>query len=427
MAYPSFGASWPGDSSDASTNANYVKLFKTAYADMIRLKAQTLDSVLSDTCSQQEVLRGDPLMLDSYTSVSLTQRDRGQQFGMGTGDTNYSETGNERRQLTPEFHEFAELFDPRDERALMRAIQPDGMYAMNVAAAFNRKKDDVILAALIGDVTLDGTSLPSVNARTRRVTLNGFRRDTGAAYGQSLADAASSEYGAGITGTAVANTATVAGNAIADTIGVGYGATASVALSEGGCQQIVKCDVTSLPTGFGAGSSNKGLHVRKLLVALEILQSNGAWQGQRIYCALHPEQVGELMQEMQYTSADYNALQPLMYGQPTSFLGIEFRVCNQIVKEEIIADIAGTGIFNTAGTTADTTTIGGRYAYVYTEDAVVLCQGDEMTVRFDEIPERGYALQCYHDFSVGAVRMDPKKVVVIPCAAGATFAASLAT
>ena len=132
------------------------------------------------------------------------------------------------------------------------------------------------------------------------------------------------------------------------------------------------------------------------------------------------------MATFQYTSADYNELQPLVYGQPTSFLGIEFRVCNQIVKEEVIHSIGADGIFDTGGTET-APNIGGRYAYVYTEDGVVLGQGDDLTVRFDEIPERGYALQCYHDFSVGAVRMDPKKVVVIPCCAGGTVADAIAT
>jgi len=426
MAYPVFGTSWPGDTSTSSVDANYVKLFKTAYADMIRLKAQTLDSVLSDTCSQHEVLRGDPLMLDSYTSVSLTTRERGQLFGDASTDKKYSETGNERRQLTPEFHEFAELFDPRDERALMRAIQPDGTYIMNVAAAFNRKKDDVILAALIGDVTLDGTVLDSADARVRRATLQGFRKDTGRAYGDTLAVADGAGYNGGTPATNCTDITTASGNAIADTIGGGWGAIYGSTTSEGGCQQIVNASVTALDKTFEAGGANLGMHVKKLLVALEVLQSNGAWQGQRIYCALHPEQVGELMATLQYTSADYNALQPLVYGQPTSFLGIEFRVCNQIVKEEVIHSIEGDGIFDTAGTEA-APNLGGRYAYVYTEDAVVLGQGDEMTVRFDEIPERGYALQCYHDFSVGAVRMDPKKVVVIPCCAGGIVADAINT
>ena len=49
---------------------------------------------------------------------------------------------------------------------------------------------------------------------------------------------------------------------------------------------------------------------------------------------------------------------------------------------------------------------------------LIFGMGDEMTVRFDEIPERGYSLQAYHDFSLGAVRMDPKKMVVIPCHKG---------
>ena len=200
---------------------------------------------------------------------------------------------------------------------------------------------------------------------------------------------------------------------------------------EFGCQQIVEGDLATVGTDGTAGAvgtdAARGLHIKKLLTALNVLQANGAWRGQRIYCVLHPDQVNDLMHEAQYTSSDYNALQPLMYGQPVPFLGMEFRVCNQIPKETVLS---GVGSFTLAeeaasGTNDDayatgalTTATNGRYVHVYTEDAMIFGMGDEMTVRFDEIPERGYALQAYHDFSLGAVRMDPKKMVVIPCHKG---------
>ena len=38
-----------------------------------------------------------------------------------------------------------------------------------------------------------------------------------------------------------------------------------------------------------------------------------------------------------------------------------------------------------------------------------------MTVRFDEIPERGYSLQAYHMLGMNAVRMDGDCVVRVAC------------
>lgn len=447
MSYPSFGASWPGTTAGSTENSasnNYTQLFKTAYADMIRLKAQTMDSVLSDTC-MPEVLRGDPLMLDSYKSVTLTQRDRGQQYGSQSDEKGYKETDNERRELRPEFHEFAELFDPRDERALMRAVAPDGAYLANVAAAFNRKKDDVIISAYKGQVTVDGTQLDSLNDSA----LHAFRKDCDAAYGSTIAiadalaqgDSAdllggatgsanddSSASGNNIAGTIGADIVTALGGITFGTAGGEQGLDSTFSLTqEFGCQQIVKGELTTVGGDEANSEKGQGLHIKKLLTALNVLQANGAWRGQRIYCVLHPDQVNDLMHEAQYTSSDYNALQPLMYGQPVPFLGMEFRVCNQIPKETVLS---GVGDFTLAeeaasGTNDDAfatgsflTATNGRYVHVYTEDALIFGMGDEMTVRFDEIPERGYSLQAYHDFSLGAVRMDPKKMVVIPCHKG---------
>jgi hypothetical protein len=50
---------------------------------------------------------------------------------------------------------------------------------------------------------------------------------------------------------------------------------------------------------------------------------------------------------------------------------------------------------------------------MYTRSAMVFGMAQDMTVRFDELPERGYSLQCFHSLGLGAVRMDPKKIVRI--------------
>ena len=423
MAYPSYGAgsplAWSGTPFAPTAETTYVDLFKTAYADTIRMKTQNTESVLSDTCVP-EVLYGDPLMLDSYKAVdNLVQRDRNQQYGAESNDLKYETTGNERRQLTPEFWEFAEMFDPRDERALMRAIQPDGMYIQNVAAAFNRKKDDVILTQFLGDVTVNGVSL--AGGTDNRELLVAFRKDSEAAYGGVINETAGATARTGnITDTAAltataANVTTI-GPRIVGTLGDACASDATASAGQHGAQNVVLGNVTPLTDIGGTASAvaDEGLHIKKLLIAHQILQANGAANlGQPIVCVLHPAQVTELLTEAKYTSADYNALAPLQYGEPVPFLGMEFRVCNQIATEAVVSGV-GSGALTAAPV--------GRYVYVYTQDACVYGQGDEMSVRFDEIPQRGYSLQCYHDFSLGGVRMDPKKMVIIPCHDGSTAA-----
>ena len=401
MAYPSFNSGWPG----AASTDTYVDLFKTAYADTIRLKTQNMDSVLSDTCVP-EVLMGDPLVLDSYKSVTLAQRGRGVQYGAdsGAGDLAYKVTGNERRELKPQFWEFAELFDPRDERALMRAIQPDGTYVMNVAAAFNRKKDNVIIDAFRGETTLHTNNAASsvLNAESddaRDIYLQAFRKDVDVAYGGDGSTAKIPIGTDGATGGEIV-TGSAAGNAIVGTIGQLIEADTA---GESGCQQILVASQNLL----GTTTASSRLHLAKILKGLEVMQTNGIPSGTKVYCAMSPAGVSELMAEAQYTSADFNALRPLQSGQPVDFLGVEFRVCPEITSQTVISTYNATDTDLTVAT-------GGHYAYLYTDQAMIFGMGDDMSVRFDEIPERGYSLQCYHDFSLGAIRMDPKQMVIIP-------------
>ena len=360
MTYPVTGNSWPGL---PGNDTNYVALFKQAYADTIRLKAQEMESRLSDTCLF-ETLLGDPLNLDSFKEVATTTRDRGQLFGMQTNDKNYSETVTERRALTPGFHEFAELFDPRDEPALLRSIRPDSNYLMNVTAAFSRLKDTTIVNAFDGAATIDGT------ARTGPA-------DVDLAFGGS---------GAG--------TATAA-NCPAGSIGNNATTLGSRGLYAG-----------TVLTSDNAATAT--LKVADLVTAREMLEQNGAINpGDPVYIAIHPAVARHLLADTTLTSYDFNALRPLMSGEVTQFMGAEFRLTNQIPTNQTVA------VGSTAAAVTETTANKGAYTYMYTRSAMVFGMAQDMTVRFDELPERGYSLQCFHSLGLGAVRMDPKKIVRI--------------
>jgi len=360
MGYPATGASWPGAT---GADTNYVALFKQAYADTIRLKAQEMESRLSDTCLF-EVLHGDPLNLDAFKEVATTTRDRGQLFGMQTNDKKYSETITERRALTPGFHEFAELFDPRDEPALLRSIRPDSNYLMNVTAAFSRLKDTTIVNAFDGAATVDGTS---------RVV----GPDVDLAFGgNATGTAAAADCPAG----SVANTAT--------------------ALATRGLW------ANTVVTDDNAAGAT--LKVADLVTAREVLEQNGAINpGDPVYIAIHPAVARHLLADTSLTSYDFNALRPLMGGEITQFMGAEFRLTNQIATNQTVA------VGASASAVTNSTASKGAYTYMYTRSAMVFGMAQDMTVRFDELPERGYSLQCFHSLGLGAVRMDPKKIVRI--------------
>lgn len=365
MAYPSTAAAnWPGA---VGSDTNYVDLFKQAYADTIRLKAQTMESRLSDTCTYEE-LRGDPLNLDSYKPVATTTRDRGQLFGKQTIDKNYSETLTERRTVVPEFHEFAELFDPRDEPALLRAIRPDSNYLMNVAAAFARKKDEVIHSALSGSagVTSGGTA----------ATYN-YQQDISVAQGGATGGTAP---GAGIS-------APPAGS-------ISFGMT--------------NTNYTLYANTVDVGGATSTLTVADLVKGRQILEQNGAINpGDPVYVAMNPAVARYLLQDTSLTSYDFNAIRPLMSGEIANFLGCEFRLSNEIdTGITTLMTSSATALTNSADNA-------GSYVYMYTRSSMVFGMAQDMSVRFDELPQRGYSLQAFHSLGLGAVRMDPKKVVRI--------------
>lgn len=329
MAYPTYTAAAYPQAAAASTQG-IRNLFKKAYVEFIRNKIQQDFSELEDTCSRED-LRGDPLYLDAYKKISLTTRAIKQQYGAYTtgGDKLYGHTQTERRILKPSFYEFAEVFDPRHERAWMRAVTPDSSYTRNVMAAFNRQKDSTIATAFDSAVTLEGEQ---------------------------------------ITGSAAIDTTT-------------------------GGKTIHRND-PRLP----ASAATTSMTLEHVILASRLLNVEGH-RGRR-YASVHPVGLDMLLNDTNITSADYNSIRLLMRGEISSFMGFEWRVSPEIPTGTVSL---------TAGVTTGQTT--GYGAYFYTEDAMVFGMTNDVRIRFDEIPQRGYALQAYHEFGVGAVRMDENAIV----------------
>jgi hypothetical protein len=332
------GSQWPGDT---GANTNYVNLWRTAYSDMIRSKAQAMDSVLQPSV-QPEMIEGRTLVIDAWKAVFLDQRSRGQQYGKYTtgGDKNYAETLTERRQVQTQFWEYAELFDQRDEVALMRTLRPDGMYARNVVAAFNRKKDETIITAFDATVNL---------------------------------------YDSGTVGFDDTN------NTIADT----FTSTGAASLRGLDVEKLIEANriLKSNPGNQGFGFSTDG--------TVGGMNNDGEW-----HCALHPNQLADLLNITEATSADYNVVRALVTGEINTYMGFTFHQTPLIPAQ-------GSGAFMTSED--------GRYVYCYHRDALVFGMSRDFTIRFDEIPMRGYAIQAFHEFGVAAMRLDEGKIVRIEC------------
>ena len=368
MAAP-YGASWPFTSTDTDpvTNigtTNYLNFFKVAYSDTIRLKSQRLESQLANVF-ERETLRGNPLVIHQVKKVEEGFEDYGDadaatpdsKLNKNSGRAQklaYGVVPTETREVSPTFWDFAQLFDPRDEMALMRAVAPDSNFQRAVMGAFNRKVDKVIVAAIDANCTIDGSS-------------TSFASDGGTTLGVDSEDPTT---------------------------------------------------LTGANPGTGVDINRVGLSTTKLLNARKELELNDAiLPGERLVCILSPRQHHILLaNDAKVQNFDYNAANPLGKGAISEWLGMDFIVTTAI--EEIDAANKGASLdTNPFSITALDTGAGatGEYVFVCTRDSLLVGL-DEVTVKMDIIPHFRHSLQVAHYSHIGCVRLDGDKIVRIQCA-----------
>ena len=154
---------------------------------------------------------------------------------------------------------------------------------------------------------------------------------------------------------------------------------------------------TALPSGQKTATSDQsdGLTITKLLAAKKILDNNDVDPSLKRYIVCGPQQISDLLGTTQVTSADFNSVRALATGAVNSFMGFEF--------------IMSTRLNMDSSNTTD------RLIFAYTEDAVKLGIGKDISAKISERADKSYSTQVYYCMSLGAVRMEEKKVVQIPC------------
>ncbi len=410
---------------DPSDGYSLSNLYKQVYTDLIRLQIQQYDSVLSDTL-MGETIEGEVKSFDKYLKHDVSKIKTRARFGeLGTTGNEYAQTDSERRLIEPLFFEYSELFDPRDEVGLLRAIAPDGQYLRNIGAIFNQKKDLLILDALANDVlvqtrTGDGVTANTTMAYGTSKVVGGKTLVTGSATvnAGTFSFAAKDAYEGLEIGCKLAKTdATSRGdktplleyNVTDDTLKVAGAAAATT-----GNEAAVK---TAVETALGNVTP---MNVEKLIRARQKLDANNALMpGMPYICLMHPNNFYSLMADStdtRFTSIDFNEGKPLFGGEAFVFMGFQFRLSNLL--PEVVVPTAntsgGTAVAqNVAGQTAGGDSI--RYVYFYTPACGIFGMNEGMQIRFDEIPERGYALQMYHSVGMNGIRMDGDCMVRVAC------------
>ena len=154
---------------------------------------------------------------------------------------------------------------------------------------------------------------------------------------------------------------------------------------------------TALPSTQKTATSDQsdGLTIAKLLSAKKILDENDIDPSRKRFIVCGPQQISDLLGTTSVTSADFNTVRALSTGEVNSFLGFEFIMSTRLNK--------------------DATNTTDRLVFAYTEDAIKLGMGKDISAKISERADKSYSTQVYYCMSLGAVRMEEKKVVQIPC------------
>ena len=154
---------------------------------------------------------------------------------------------------------------------------------------------------------------------------------------------------------------------------------------------------TALPSSQKTATSDQsdGLTIDKLRSAKYILDNNDIDPSLKRFLVCGPKQIQDLLEVTEVTSSDYAVVKALATGTINSFLGFEFIMSTRLNK--------------------DTTYTTDRLVFAFTEDAIKLALGKDVSAKISERADKSYSTQVYYSMDLGATRMEEEKVVQIPC------------
>ena len=146
---------------------------------------------------------------------------------------------------------------------------------------------------------------------------------------------------------------------------------------------------------FATSDQSDGLTIAKLLAAKKNFDNNDIDPSRRRFLVCGPQQIADLLAVTQVTSSDFNTVKALAQGDINSFLGFEFIMSNRLPFDATNGD--------------------DRLVFAYTEDAIKLAIGKDVSAQISERADKSYSTQVYYCMSLGATRMEEKAVFQIPC------------
>jgi hypothetical protein len=139
-------------------------------------------------------------------------------------------------------------------------------------------------------------------------------------------------------------------------------------------------------------TANSGLTIGKLRAAKYILDSSEVDEEEERIIVVSAKQLQDLLRTTEITSADYNSVKALVDGSVNTFMGFKFR------KTQLLPLSSGDV----------------RMTYVYVKSGIVLAERGLKT-HMDIRTDLSHSLQIRSVASLGAARLEEKKVVEIAC------------
>jgi hypothetical protein len=158
--------------------------------------------------------------------------------------------------------------------------------------------------------------------------------------------------------------------------------------------QSIQGDGTAYAAGAGAT-----LDLNGLLLAKEMLDAAEVDENIPRYFSCPAAVLSDLLKISKITSADYATVKALVRGEIDTYLGFKFIRSERLPVDRVTADGGGDD----------------ASCFAWAQDGMLLSLGQNPIGRISERDDKNYSVQVFYSQSLGAVRMEEKKVVEIMC------------
>lgn len=143
----------------------------------------------------------------------------------------------------------------------------------------------------------------------------------------------------------------------------------------------------------GVSAADLGLNIAKLIAAKQLLDANDVDPDEERFIVLPARQVASLLNTTKATNHDYASVKALVEGKIDTFLGFKFLRTQR------------------TGTDANS----DDKVLFWVKSGMKLAIGKDATAKISERDDKNYATQVFYSMTIGATRMEEKKVGYIEC------------